>query len=140
MTPEQTVQSLAGILERHGAFFEDDVYAEMERIGIPARDADRAYKFSQIACGRVLLDAIVARFAEEYFCLNASGEIIESGRIEREPFFAAAQALVATRRAKWVARLGAMSADLAAINELLKRGSKPGNLVDKADQLIRTHL
>ncbi len=128
MRPEETVSALADIFDSLPAISEDAAYERMHAVGIPDRDADRAYKFTQIACARLLLEGIVGRFHDKYFWLNASGDTVESGRIQDEPFFAAAATLLRTRRCLWAANLGAMSADVAAINDLLKRGSKPGNL------------
>jgi len=155
MTPEGTVKHLAEVLDARPEFSVDDVYQQLNALGIPPRDADKAYKFTQIACGRLILDGL-ARFASEYYWLNASGDEVESGRIEEEPFFAAATVLLRERRCPWAGRLGAMSADVSAINDLLKRGSKPGNLqtgpavlflaqptpsgMEKADQLILSRL
>ena len=128
MNPEETVSALADIFDSLSSLTEDATYERMHAIGLPDRDADRAYKFTQIACGRLLLEGIVGRFHDEYFWLNASGETVESGRIQDEPYFSAAATLLRTRSCPWAGNLGAMSADVAAINQLLKRGSKPGNL------------
>lgn len=128
MTPEETVHRLAQILEGLPAFSEDDVYSAMAAAGIPAADADRAYKFTQIACGRMLLDGLVGRFSNDYFWLDGSGEAVESGKLQDEPYFAAATALVSRRPSGWMSQLGSMSADFAAVNEALTKGSEPGNL------------
>lgn len=128
MTPEETVDSFAEVLEGLPAFTEDDVYSAMEAAGIPGRDADRAYKFTQIACGRLLLDGLVGRFSNDYFWLDASGEVVESGKLQDEPYFVAATELVRRKPSQWMGQLGAMSADVAAVNEALNRGSEPGNL------------
>lgn len=128
MTPEETIHRLAQILEGLPAFTEDDVYSAMDAAGIPDADADRAYKFTQIACGRMLLDGLVGRFTNDYFWLDASGEVVESGKLQDEPYFAAATALVRGKPSRWMGQLGAMSGDVAAINEALTRGSSPGDL------------
>ena len=128
MTPRETIASLAQILETLPDFSEDDVYAAMRAAGIADADADRAYKFTQIACGRLILAGVVGRFSNDYFWLNAAGEVVESGDLRQEPHFTAAETLVRQRARPWVGRLGAMSADVAAINDLLTRGSRPGNL------------
>jgi hypothetical protein len=128
MTPDETVQRLAQILEGLPAFTEDDVYSAMEAAGIPATDADHAYKFTQIACGRLLLEGLVGRFSNDYSWLNSSGEVVESGQLKDEPYFAAATALVSRQPGHWIGQLGAMSADFAAVNEALTKGSEPGDL------------
>jgi hypothetical protein len=128
MTPLVTVQRVVQLLQEMSEFSEDDVYAAMHAAGIPAADADRAYKFTQIASGRILLAGIVAQFAENYYWLNGAGEVIEAGRLEDEPFFLAATTIVRQNPGPWIGRLGAMSADVGAVNELLKKGSRPRNL------------
>jgi hypothetical protein len=156
MTPEATIDHLAELLEALPVFSEDGAYAAMEAAGIPSADADRAYKFTQIASGRMLLAGIVAKFSNDYFWLNRSGEVVESGQLQDEPYFVAATKLVNERPAEWMGSLGAMSADFSVTNQMLKRGSKPGNLetgpivlfreyptaagMEKANLLIATHL
>ena len=128
MTPQLVIHHLAEILRSLPDFGEDDLYAAMQAAGIPDKDADRAYKFTQIACGRLLLDGIVGRFSDEYFWLDGSGEIVASGRLQDEPFFAAATQLVSETPEPWIARLGSMSADVQTVNDMLQSGSEPGDL------------
>lgn len=103
----------------------------MDTAGVPRSEADRAYKFAQIACGRMLLDGLGIRFAKEYFCFDANGGIAESGEIANEPYFVAAQQIATPARlgAPSFNRFALMAADVHAINELLNRGSKPENLI-----------
>jgi hypothetical protein len=152
MTPKATIDRLAHLLEELPGFSEDDAYTAMETAGIPNADADRAYKFMQIACGRLILHGLVGRFSNDYYWVNASGEVVESGKLQDEPYFAAATALVSRTPAAWVGQLGAMSADMATVNAALTRGSQPGDLetgpvvlfrenptaagMDKANQLL----
>lgn len=128
MTPEATVNRLAELLDALPLLSEDGVYDAMESAGIPARDADLAYKFLQIACGRQLLHGLVGRFSDDYFCLDASGVVIESGRLQENPFFTSAAALISRAPRPWAGPLGAMSADVSVVNDALKKGSKPGKL------------
>ena len=44
-------------------FTEDTVYAAMGEAGVPRPVADRAYKFTQIACGRALLGGLGVRLS-----------------------------------------------------------------------------
>jgi hypothetical protein len=130
MTPEAAVAKLAEIAVARSEFSEDDIYAALAAAGLPDPMADRAYKFTQTAWGRSFLAGLGVQFSPEYVCFNASGEEIESGRLDDEPFYAAACAL-AKQYAKSTGfqRLALMSADVRAINELLNKGSKAKDLV-----------
>ena len=128
MTPDAAIDGLVQILEVRSAISEDEIYEAMDAAGIPSDAADRAYKFTQIVCGRVLLTGIVGKFCDDYYGLNAAGDVVESGRLADNPYFA--EATIAVRRSPgpWVGQLGAMSADVSAVNEMLRNGSKPGNV------------
>ena len=76
MTPEAAVHRLFDIIATRTEFTEDAVYAAMVEAGVPGPAADRAYKFAQIACGRVLLDGLGVRFSPDYTCFNGAGEVI----------------------------------------------------------------
>ncbi len=132
MNPVDAVQQLADTLSNAGASFsEDEIYALMDSAGVPSSVADRAYKFAQIACGRMLLNDLGIRFSKEYFCFDSNGAIIESGEISNEPYFVAAQRIVTPTRMVEPSfnRFGLMSADAHAIFQLLNRGSRPENLI-----------
>ncbi len=75
------VTHLAEIVAPRIQFNEDEVYEAMANAGIPGPVADRAYKFTQIAWGRVLLYGLQVRFSPEYTCFNGVGEVIETGRL-----------------------------------------------------------
>jgi hypothetical protein len=118
------------ILDTPAEFTEDQVYAAMVDAGIPGPVADRAYKFTQIAWGRVFLDGLGVQFAPDYLCFDAAGEVIESGKIANQPYFVAAMA--AARRQPPPAglpRMALMSADVRTVNQALNSGSKPEDLV-----------
>jgi hypothetical protein len=137
MEPDSVVTRLAALLEQLPEFTEGDAYAAMETAGIDAAQADRAYKFTQIVCGRSLLSGLDVTLSDDYLCLNAAGETVESGKLATEPFYLAATVLIAhSPRPPWVARMGAMSADVATVNDLLKRGSKPADLVMSSSMLF----
>lgn len=132
MTPEDAINRLVETLSKADASFtEDDIYSSMASAGVPTAIADRAYKFAQIACGRMLLDGIGVRFAKEFYCFDANGRIIESGEISNEPFFVAAQRVATPARVGGQSfnRFALMAADVHAVNELLNRGSKPQDLI-----------
>lgn len=130
MTPEAAVACLVDTLATRAEFTEDEVYTAMADAGIPAPVADRAYKFTQIAWGRVFLDGLGINFAPDYLCFNAAGEVIETGQLVEQPFFMAAMA-AARRRPQPVGlpRFAQMSADVNAVNSALNNGSKPEDLV-----------
>lgn len=125
MRPEETVACLVKILAARPEFTEEEVYAAMANAGIPDDAADRAYKFTQIAWGQVLLDDLGVKSTEEYICLNGAGEAIESGRLERQPHFAAALA-VARRHPPppGLRRFALMSADVSAVDSAIRKGSR----------------
>lgn len=126
MTPDQAVDQLATIVAGDVELSADDIYEAMAKAEVPDDVADRAYKFTQIAWGRLFLGGLGLTFPPDYFCLNASGDIIESGLLEDEPFFVAAVRQATDRgRSKGFARFAAMSADVSAINSALHAGSKP---------------
>ena len=129
VTPQAAVARLAEIVAPRAEFTEDEVYAAMTDAGIADPVTDRAYKFTQIAWGRVLLAGMGIRFAPEYTCFNGAGEVIESGRLTDQPYFAAATA-AADRYAgtPGFKLLALMAAEVHAVNELLNEGSKPENL------------
>lgn len=130
MTPEASVERLARILETRSDFSENDAYVAMAEAGIPPSVADRAYKFTQIAWCRVLLDGLGIRFAPDFRCLNRVGDVIEAGMLANEPYFAAAMRLAPQfARAPGFAKLAMMAAEFSAVNQALLAGSKAENLV-----------
>jgi hypothetical protein len=129
VTPEAAVAQLAEIVAPRTEFTEKDVYAAMADAGMPAPVADRAYKFTQIAWGRVLLNGLGIRFSPEYTCFSGDGEVIESGRLAEQPCFAAATSIAGEYvGSPGFERLALMAAEVHAVNELLNKGSKPENL------------
>jgi hypothetical protein len=130
MSPENAVERVARFVVESPVFTEDGVYAAMAAAGVPSRDADFAYKFTQASWGRMLLDGLGIKFADDYHCLNSNGDIVESGRLSEQPHFMAATQL--SERYKGEAgfkRLAAMSADFHAVNQALHAGRRPENLV-----------
>jgi hypothetical protein len=102
----------------------------MAEAGIPAAVADRAYKFTQIAWGRVFLDGLGMQFSSEYLCFDGEGNVVESGLLAEQPYFVAALGLVKQYAGTpGFLRFALMSADVNAVNNALKAGSKPENLV-----------
>lgn len=132
MTPDHAIQSLARVLAAEAPpFSEVAIYAGLEDSGVPAKEADLAYKFAQVACGRRLLDGTGVSFPDEYFCFDRSGEIIESGLLLNQPYFLASKQAVTVEKIGTEAFSGfaLMSAEVDAINQALHAGSKPEDLV-----------
>jgi hypothetical protein len=128
--PETAVARLAEIIAARDEFTEDDLYAALAEAGLPDAVADRAYKFTQTAWGRVFLDGLGIQFGADYLCFNGAGDVIESGRLDDEPYFAAAVRLAPEyARTLGFQRFVLMSADVNAVNGALHAGSKPENLV-----------
>jgi hypothetical protein len=130
MSPDDSVQHVARLFTTDPEFTEDGVYAAMVTANVPDREADVAYKFTQAAWGRLLLDGMGIKFADDYYCLDGNGEVVDSGKLSAEPHFIAATRLA--RRHSTQAgfkRLAAMSADFHAVNQALNAGSRPENLL-----------
>jgi hypothetical protein len=130
VAPDAAVARLAEIIATRADFTEDDLYAAMADAGIPDPVADRAYKFTQNAWGRVFLDGVGVQFGTDYLCFNRAGDVIESGQLADQPYFAAAMRLAPQyARSPGFPKLALMSADVNAVNNALHGGSKPENLV-----------
>jgi hypothetical protein len=130
VTPDEAVSRLAQIVASRTDFTEDDIYTAMADAGIPPELADRAYKFTLFAWGRIVLDGIGARFSPDYFCFDAAGEIVESGRLADEPCFAAASRLAQQYvHSKGFSQLALMSSETLTVNDALNAGSRPEHLV-----------
>ena len=130
MTPEVAVDRLVQILEARAQLNEDDIYDALTAAGVPGPVADRAYKFTQIAWGRLLLDGLGIHFDPEHLCFDRNGAVIESGQLAEQPYFVAA--LAAARKQPPPAslpRFALMSADVTVVNNALNAGSKPEDLV-----------
>jgi len=129
MTPREAVIILAEVVASRDEFTEDDLYAALSRASVPDDLADRTYKLTQIAWGRFFLSGLGVTFSEAFYWLNANGQIVSSGVLSNEPSYAVALSL-AERYAPYPGfhQLALMSADVQAVNQLLKKGSKPEDL------------
>lgn len=130
MTPETAVARLAEIIAARAEFTEDEIYAAMAEVGLSGPIADRAYKFTQIAWGRVFLDGLGIQFSPDYLCFSGAGDVIESGLLSNEPYFTAAMNLADRYgRSPGFPRFALMSSDVSAVNSACKAGSKPERLI-----------
>ena len=129
MSPEAAVETLARIVAARTEFTEDEIYISLEKAGVPAPVADRAYKFTQTAWGRLFLNDMGIRFADDYLCFDGEGNVIESGLLDDQPYFVAA--LAAGKEyfgTKGSVYLATMSAEVNSVNHMLNNGSQPENL------------
>lgn len=131
MNPETTaVTRLIEIVAARPDLSEGDIYAGMAQAGIPKHLADRAYKFTLIAWGRIFLEGLGIHFSEDYLWLEPDGTIIEEGLIADEACYQAASQLasqyIGTPAFK---RLALSAAEVHVVNDALNRGSKPEDLV-----------
>lgn len=129
MTPDVAVARLAELISARSEFTEEELYTAMANAGIPLQVADRAYKFTQIAWGRVFLEGMGIKFAPNYFCFDGDGEVLESGLLSEQPYYIAAMDLAKRHPPVWTPNFAVMSSDVGAVNSALKDGSKPENLV-----------
>lgn len=127
---ESAVVQLAQIVAADANLSEEEIYQAMAEAGIPDALADRAFKFTQIAWGRIFLDGMGIDFPPDYFCFDAQGRVVESGRLADEPCFAVACGLCHKYiRTPAFQRLALTSTDVQAVNEMLHKGSKPEKLI-----------
>jgi hypothetical protein len=129
MTPEMAVTQLAEIITANPDLSDNEIYDAMVQAGVPNVLAGRAFKFTQIAWGRLSLSGMNIRFSPDYACLNAGGDIVETGLLDNESCYIIAKKLAG----KYVdtpayQRLALTSAEVNAVNNALKDGSKPENL------------
>jgi hypothetical protein len=129
-TPDRVVARLVEAITTGGDFTEDDLYAAMARAGIPDSDADRAFKFTQVAWGRELLVQIgLSTPPPDYACFNAVGDVIESGLLSEDPYYIAAMKAAQIHvRSSGFKRFAMMSSDFHVVNNAVRAGSKLENL------------
>ncbi|MES1244395.1 MAG: hypothetical protein ABUT39_22515 [Acidobacteriota bacterium] len=127
---EAAVARLAEFVAPRAEFTQNDVYAALADAGIPFLVADRAFKFTQAAWGRVSLGGLGVHFAPDYLCLDGAGDVVESGLLAEEPYFIAAMSLVQRYAGSpGFKQMVLMSADLNVVNKALRAGSKPENIL-----------
>ena len=132
-TPESAVNQVVKIVKSSqdpADLAESIIYNKINELGIPHSTADLAYKFTQIAWGRVFLDDMGVEFPSDYFCFNGAGNVVEHGVLIDNPFFK-----VAIRLAKECPKshfspiFAVMSADVQVVNDALNAGASPKDLV-----------
>jgi hypothetical protein len=133
MTPLDAVQKVAQVLRDSAAEPQNEskVVTALVEAGVQADIAGRAYKFTQIACGRKLLDGMGITFSNEFLCFNRFGDVVESGRLDEESYYRAAleEAVPEKMGGDAFANFAATSAEFDAVNNALNAGSEASNLV-----------
>lgn len=109
---------------------EDAIYESLESAGVPSDRVDKLYKFTQIAWGRVFLNGMSITFSEDYYCLDADGSVIESGKLDEEPIYSFA----VSNANKYIGSpafqyLALRSSDVHVVNDALHTGAKPESLI-----------
>ncbi|MGL6094437.1 MAG: DUF6348 family protein [Fimbriiglobus sp.] len=126
LAPAAAVRRVALTVTNLASFTENDVYAALENAGLPSRIADRAYKMTQTAWARATFggpDGV--QFPPEYYCFNAAGDLVESGRLPDEPFYTAAVDLIPEfGPAEGFRNLVLMSSEVHALSDAINKGSK----------------
>lgn len=130
MTPELAVKKLATIISACSEVNSDEIYKLMNDERVPFGIANMAYKFTQIYFGRTLLNGMGIRFSPNYYCFDQDGDITESGPIDEQPYYrSATQIPYLYDFTSSFKHFGAMSSEVAAINDALRAGSRPEDLV-----------
>jgi hypothetical protein len=130
MNPDEAVKHLAEIVLANLNVSEDELYDALIGRGLTDEAVFRAYNFTQIAWGRIYLDGLRIRFSDEYYFFSADGAVAEQGRLADNVYFAAAlQVAPQYMHTPAFERIALTSADIDAVNNILKMGSHPENLV-----------
>lgn len=127
---QTSVQWLADLVADWPDFTQEEIVAAVENTGADRGLATRAYFLTQVAWTQSVMAKLGVKFSPEYLCADSAGEIIETGLLAKEPYFAAAQELAPKYTGyPGFKHLVLMSADTAAIKNALRGGSNPENLV-----------
>lgn len=86
LTPKRAVAILAETVEANSDATDDEIYAAMADAKIPEAMAHRAFLFTQIAWGRLLLVRMGITFSPDYHYFDSGGNVAESGHVAEEPF------------------------------------------------------
>ncbi|MDP6543133.1 MAG: hypothetical protein QGH60_04025 [Phycisphaerae bacterium] len=109
---------------------EASIYEALAAASIPEDQADRLYKFTQIAWSREFFDGMGIRFSEEYYCFDANGLVIESGLLDNEPHFKFAATIARQHKGSSAfEQLILNSSEFDSVNQALNAGSNPKDLV-----------
>jgi hypothetical protein len=130
MTPEQTVGKLFEIIMAMPDLSANAIYNAMQNAGIPYSSGHLAFSFTQNACGYAAIDGMGIKPCDEYFLLDADGNIVEEGQPSKNTYYVAASKLAQQYRQTDAFRYMAQTSSvLRAVDAALKQGSKPENLL-----------
>jgi hypothetical protein len=130
MDAKTAIAKLGNIVLESGDFSEEDIETALIAAGFSGIQAKRTYVLVQTAWARSFLGNLRIQFSPEYICLNALGNIVESGQLEQDPYYIEAQAFAKQYlKTSGGERLALMSSEVDAINQALKAGSKAKDLV-----------
>lgn len=123
LSPLEIVLGLGFSFEHMETFGQIDIYQALMRLGISLETADRAYKFTQVAWGRAMLDGHGIKFSPDYHCFNQSGDVIESGPLAGEPFYTAAMDVVSMfKDSPGFKALALTASETHAVGDMLQQG------------------
>ncbi len=129
VSAETAVEWLADMVAFREEFTQEEVQEQMDEAGIPKVLAQDAYEFTQVAWARGLLHKIGVTTHPDYLRFNASGDLLESGRLAEHPCFAAASRLVEKYEGSPGFRhLVLTSSEVNAVNSALHNGANPHDL------------
>jgi len=129
MNPEEAVRQLADLLVERPTLDLAEGCQALETCGIPRSLAVRTYHFTQLAWARVLMDGLGVGFSADYLLFDHAGDVVEAGKVDDDPSYAAAWKLAGRFRATpGFQHLVMTAADLKAVNSAILAGSKPANL------------
>ncbi|MCP4138433.1 MAG: hypothetical protein GY754_46175 [bacterium] len=129
MTIDELFAILAAAASKPGTT-EDDVYDSLEAAGIDPVKIDRLIKFTQLAWGRIFLKDKGILFIDQYYGFGANGDIIESGKLSEETYFAYATKNVDTYMGSAAFKLLALtSAEVHSANKAMNKGKKAKDLL-----------
>ncbi|WP_309711434.1 DUF6348 family protein [Armatimonas sp.] len=116
-------------LQAHPDGSEETLVEAMIARGIVRPTADRAFKFTQLVCGRSILGNLLPKFALDYHFFDAHGTITESGKLADDPLFCLiADALPELMALPSFKTLLIFSSEFNTVNKMLHNGSKPENI------------
>ena len=129
MQPNEILAIIVLAAEKPNADWET-IEEELAKTGLTKETIERALNFTQIAWGRSFLAGMGITFSDLYFCFTEDGSLVESGKLEDDPYFRLATEVAGDYRGSNAFKLLALtSAELNAVNQALNRGSEPQNLV-----------
>ena len=132
MEPEEAVNHLVAVLRVQSSDLgEKTIYELMEKEGVALSQAEKAYRFTQIAAGRRFLKDLGIKHSDVCWYFQPDGTLESSSLLANEPFYKAASFRASRRHLGQQAFtwLAFQSTDVQTINQMLDSGSQPSDLV-----------